>query len=244
MNKFKQVTTVALAVIVIFLFFQSSSSAESKKHIVPNSESAQKLILLIDDGMGAGQFALLDMAWEYGKKHGYLPKRKNAYRKALQSGTTTLISVKPDSYLVADSGCAASSISTSHNCVPQTIGMNEKLEPVEILSEFAKRHSIAVGLISDTRLTHATPAAFFGHVISRKDEDTLVKQFLSSGISLAFSVGKDLFSSKHIAELEKKHYQFVESSNDLEKASELPLLGLFGPLSMPDALQECYGTDE
>jgi alkaline phosphatase len=216
--KIRVVAHMALAICAALISLQSNVSAEKNKNIRSDSESAQKLILLVGDGMGTGQLALLDMAWEYGKKHGYLPQRKNAYRKALQSGTTTLISVKPDSYLVADSACAASNISTSYDCLPETIGMNKELEPVEIFSEFAKQHSVTIGLISDTRLTHATPAAFFGRLISRNDEDTLAGQFVSSDISLALSGGKYFFSSTHIAKLEKKHYRFIQNSNDLEKA--------------------------
>jgi alkaline phosphatase len=217
------------------LCFSQSETLEFDSSKV-NSEP--KLILLIADGMGTSQLGLLDMAWEYGRKHGHLPDRENSYRKALASGTTTLLSVKPSSFLVTDSACAASSISTGKPCLPETMGFDDTLNPLESFSEFAKRKSVSVGLISDTRLTHATPAAFYGRVLSRNDENKLVQQFISSGTVLALSAGTDYFSDKQNTLLARKGYSIVHTGDELENADRLPLLGLFSATSMPDALTE------
>jgi alkaline phosphatase len=224
--------------LIICLSFSSKPSAEFIKNDSTGTVSEEKLILLIVDGMGTSQLGLLDMAWEYGRSHGYLPDRDNSYRKALASGKTTLLSVKPFSSIVPDSACAASSLSTGKDCLPETMGHDKNLYPVEIFSEFAKNRSISVGLISDTRLTHATPAAFYGRVFSRTDEEKLAEQFLSSGIDLALSAGTDYFSEKQIKMLTKQGYFIARCINELEESSSVPLLGLFHPTSMPDALTE------
>ncbi len=190
--------------------------------------SSRKVILLLGDGMGPGQLGLLKTAWDYGRKHNLVPDRESSYDKLLSQGDVSLLSVKPAGYLVADSACAASSISTANDCLPETLGLNERGEEVEIFSEFAKKYNISVGLVSDTRLTHATPAAFYGRSKNRTDERLLAEQFMQSGVDVAFSGGKKFF----------ENIKFIDNAKALNELDSIPALGLFTESGMPDALLE------
>lgn len=52
--------------------------------------------------------------------------------------------------------------------------------PVETILEMAKKQGYAVGLITTTRITHATPATFGSHIWFRDLEDYIAAQFISS----------------------------------------------------------------
>ncbi|WP_228350170.1 alkaline phosphatase [Rhodocaloribacter litoris] len=52
--------------------------------------------------------------------------------------------------------------------------------PLETILEAAKKAGYAVGLVSTTRITHATPAAFASHVWNRDLEDYIAAQYLSA----------------------------------------------------------------
>lgn len=52
--------------------------------------------------------------------------------------------------------------------------------PVETILEAAKKEGYAVGLITTTRITHATPAAFASHTWFRDLEDYIAAQYISS----------------------------------------------------------------
>lgn len=54
-----------------------------------------------------------------------------------------------------------------------------KGQPVETILEAAKKEGYAVGLITTTRITHATPAAFASHIWFRDLEDYIAAQFIS-----------------------------------------------------------------
>ena len=52
--------------------------------------------------------------------------------------------------------------------------------PIETILEAAKKQGYAVGLVTTTRVTHATPAAFASHIWYRDLEDYISAQFIAS----------------------------------------------------------------
>lgn len=70
--------------------------------------------------------------------------------------------------------------------------------PVETILEAAKREGYAVGLVTSTRITHATPADFATHVWSRSLENVIAAQYLaSSQEEYAALYGADYDTTKH-----------------------------------------------
>ncbi|NML67664.1 T9SS type A sorting domain-containing protein [Hymenobacter sp. RP-2-7] len=53
-------------------------------------------------------------------------------------------------------------------------------QPIETILEAAKKQGYAVGLVTTTRITHATPAAFATHIWFRDLEDYIASQFIAS----------------------------------------------------------------
>jgi len=56
----------------------------------------------------------------------------------------------------------------------------EKGKPIETILEAAKKEGYAVGLVTTTRITHATPAAFASHLWFRDLEDYIAAQYIST----------------------------------------------------------------
>ena len=52
--------------------------------------------------------------------------------------------------------------------------------PIETILEAAKKQGYAVGLVTTTRITHATPAAFGSHIWFRDLEDYIASQYIAS----------------------------------------------------------------
>jgi alkaline phosphatase len=230
--------TIKILLLIILSFYSSISFAQDI-----NNNKDRKVIMLIGDGMGLGQLALLDSAWGYGRLKGLVPDRESSYSELIKSGTISLISTKPASYIVQDSACASSSISSGKNCIPETLGFDEKGTGVEVFSEFAKRKNIEVGLITDTRITHATPAGFYARSSSRNKEQDIAEQFLKSGVSFAFAGGKEYILSTEkgdpnfLSKAKESGYQIVQDKEQFSNLSSLPALALFGDSSMPDAIE-------
>ncbi len=95
------------------------------------------------------------------------------------------------------------------------------------LAEEAKSLGYSVGLVSNTKVTHATPAAFYAHVNHRYKEDEIAKQFLASGVDVCLSGGRKAFP---VGSVDPGRFCVVVDDKGLQKASrgkDSRILGLF-----------------
>lgn len=122
----------------------------------------------IGDGLGAAQ----RQATEY-----FLQEQTgNASAKLLMdtfpvSGINTTHS--SDS-LITDSAAAGTALATGHKTNNDVISKLPDATDVKTLVECAEEKGIATGLVSTTRITHATPAVFAAHNMDRDAEDEIV----------------------------------------------------------------------
>ena len=128
------------------------SAAADANHAAP----APIVIVLIGDGMGAGQLeaASLFRFGEPGKLAMQALPVQGQLRSAGPSGTT-------------DSAAAATVMATGIYTWNYAVGIDRDDLPHETLLERAKARGMATGLVTTTEITHATPASFSAHVTSR-----------------------------------------------------------------------------
>jgi alkaline phosphatase len=70
----------------------------------------------------------------------------------------------------------------------------ENARPLESLADLALRAGMAVGIVTTTRVTHATPAALYAHVDERDREEEIARQLVErSDLSLVVGGGRRLF---------------------------------------------------
>ncbi|MCG3737283.1 alkaline phosphatase [Vibrio cincinnatiensis] len=161
MSKFNYATLTALTLL------STSVLADAPKHV----------IYLIGDGMATAQRQVA----EY-----YLQEKtgdKNA-RLAMNSLPITGINTthSADS-LVTDSAASATALATGMKTDNGMVGMLPNGTKVTSLLEGAQKKGMATGLITTTRLTHATPAAFIAKNISRDNENEIAQDYTNSGIT-------------------------------------------------------------
>jgi alkaline phosphatase len=133
---------------------------------------------------------------------------------------------------------------------------------VPTLLEWAKAAGWATGVVTTTRVTHATPAATFSHVSDRDDEQEIARQLvpgglgsnstLGDGLQVVFGGGRSQFTSRAdkrnlVDELKAKGYGYVSNGTELDA---LPLqgpaqkvLGLFTNSHMPYELDRKPGVE-
>jgi alkaline phosphatase len=63
--------------------------------------------------------------------------------------------------------------------------------------EQAEKAGMSTGVVSTTRITHATPAAFYSHVNDRDNEAEIANQLVSSGLDVALGGGSKFFIGKN-----------------------------------------------
>ncbi len=101
----------------------------------------------------------------------------------------TLEPTNPDDAIVVDSACSATMLATGTPTASEVIGIDSQGNHVETILEKAKAKGKATGLVSDTRMTHATPAAFASHQPHRSLENSIAVDMLETGVDVLLSGG-------------------------------------------------------
>lgn len=167
---------------------------------VPTEQAkAKNVILLIGDGMGPQQVGLL-LSYARQAPHGVLKNRQTAFDRLLQDGRLGLSMTHPDAALVVDSAASATQLATGKLAGSEMIGVDKDGNKQATLIDKAKRLGKATGLVSDTRMTHATPAAFAAHETHRSLETDIAEDLLSTNADVMFSGGLSHFLPASIKE--------------------------------------------
>lgn len=122
-------------------------------------------------------------------------------------------------------------------------------QPVTTLLELSKKAGLATGVVTTTRITHATPAATYAHICHRDGENNIAAQMvpggagyngaLLDGVDVVFGGGRRHFLPKTaggsrtdtrdlLAEMGKANYQYASNRAEFDKLpASGKLLGLF-----------------
>ena len=166
--------------LIVFSFTVHSQQTVEQSGQV-QQQTIKNLILMIGDGMGPQQLGLLREYARRAKHSVYKDQRgRTALDKFADSGFVGLSDPGPGQALVVDSGCSASQLASGITSVNEMIGLDRIGNPVETILEKAKKIGKATGLVSDTRISHATPAAFASHQRHRSLENEIALEMLSS----------------------------------------------------------------
>ncbi|MEE9452210.1 MAG: alkaline phosphatase, partial [Gammaproteobacteria bacterium] len=214
------------------------------------TQSSKNLIIMIGDGMGPAQVTLARL---YAKT--YLDQEQLVLDQLWVGMNNTF--AQADVYknetkaIVSDSAAAATALATGHRTYNRSIAIsNEAMgRPYASIMQAAKNEGKATGLITTTRVTHATPAAFFAHVRHRDMENAIASQYLDKDIDVILGGGEENFVSdpkkSHfgqaqredgldlITEFENKGYHIVYDQEALQTSKTDKLLGLFSASHIP-----------
>lgn len=181
---------------------QATTSLEDPEEIVPLTSVAAKplssaalqppqiknVILLIGDGMGPQQIGLL-MSYAHLAPNSVVADRTPAIERMMQQGNVAVVRTDPHNAVVTDSAAAATQLSTGQPAGSEMIGLNYKGERADTVLEIAKANGKSTGLVSDTRITHATPAAFAAHQTHRTKENEIAEDLIANGVDVLLSGG-------------------------------------------------------
>jgi alkaline phosphatase len=138
--------------------------------------------------MGPGQMGLLE---EYATKapNSIYKGRDTALKTMIDNGVLGMAMHSPAHALVVDSACSAAHLASGVDSPSEAIGIDVDGNHVESVVEIAIKLGKATGLVSDTRLTHATPAAFASHQPHRSLENKIAVEMLETGVDVMLSGG-------------------------------------------------------
>jgi alkaline phosphatase len=156
--------------------------------VAPAVGQIKNVILMIGDGMGPQQVGLLQDFATHSKTDIY-KNRDTALEMFANSGQVALSSTSPFGGLVVDSACSATQLATGKPALSEVVGLDIDGNSTATILEMAKLAGKATGLISDTRITHATPAAFASHQAHRSMENEIAVDMLENNVDVLLGGG-------------------------------------------------------
>lgn len=100
-----------------------------------------------------------------------------------------------DNY-VTDSGAGATVFSIGKKTKNGSIGVDSAGKEKEGLFEKLKDKEWGTGVVATSSITHATPAAFYAHVASRKSEEEIAETLMRKNCDYAIGGGRKFFDKR------------------------------------------------
>jgi len=199
---------------------------------------AKNVIFLVVDGMSSGTMTLADLVKQrkYGDKTNWIKlyESDREYHRGLMD-MASLDSV------VTDSAAASSSWGSGHRINNGAVNWGPNGEQYKPICEIFRDAGKATGLVTTTRITHATPSGFGINMPQRGMEDEIAKQYaekeydvLMGGGNRHFDAGRrddgeDLYSA-----FTEKGYTVARTTAELNRAGRnSKLLGIFSDSHVP-----------
>lgn len=197
---------------------------------------AKSAILFIGDGMGPMQI-LIGQAANGGEKL--------RLQRMPVSGVVWTIN---GGGWVTDSADASTALSSGHKTADH-LGLDMNGRRTWTTAEEAMAEGKSVGIISNDSICGATPAGFIAHVESRGMYPEIAEQVARSGAMVLMGVGKEGLLPKSkggdrsdsrdlVAEMQRDGYRVVYNRDELLKADQPRLVGLFEDDTAPTLAEQ------
>ncbi len=198
----------SLSLIVLMIAIGCSSMPGSLP--APQAGKAKNVIMIIGDGMGPEQVGLL-LTYARQAPNTVIKDRRTVFDRMMDDGGVMGISLTyPSGALVTDSAASGTQMATGQFAGSEMIGADKDGNPVETVLEKAIKTGRSTGLVSDTRLTHATPAAFAAHQPHRNMENEIAVDMLNAGPDVMLSGGLRYWIPQEANDKESAEYKELE----------------------------------
>lgn len=147
----------------------NDAKGDSSKHRIGKRPS---IIAMIPDGFGP---PIATMSRDFHRL--YDPEnRKNKF--AFDDHHVGSLQTRSYAQLVTDSAAGGTALACGLSTANGFIGFDPELQPAANVLEGAKAKGYLTGVLTSTRVTHATPASFSSHTYDRNDEEHIAIQQL------------------------------------------------------------------
>lgn len=144
----------------------------------------ENIIFMIGDGMGVSHVTATMLEQDH---------KPLAIERADYVGLTKTYSADNR---ITDSAAAGTAMATGHKTNNGTIGMDAEGNAVSSVRELAAAAGMATGIVATYEVTHATPAAFVGHNISRHAQYEIAEDYLRYPVDVFMGGGAKRFNAR------------------------------------------------
>lgn len=243
-----------LSLWILAIFFVSASFpmvAMGDEAEDGTEEGADSVIFLIGDGMGYAQMTAARWEKAGGDEPNYQPTLDNYQNTRLYMDDMEYaghMSTHSLNSWITDSAAAVTALATgrkTYNGVISVANVTDRgavmgyenatiyAVPLKTILEMAEEAGKATGIVTTTRITHATPAGYYAHSADRDWENEIALQCIESDMEVAMGGGASKFSFDNRSLLDEAvplGWTVVRNESELEAidpAATERLLGIF-----------------
>lgn len=185
---FKAYIAVILILVLTSSFVMAGTVNSGEANLTLAKEKAPKYVFfLIGDGLGSAQREMAEL---------YLKQTSGKKGTSLVMNTLEEAGINSTycaDTLITDSAAAGTALASGVKTNKGVVGQDENGNNVKTILELAEEKGIATGLVSTTRITHATPAAFASHNESRNNENDIAIDIAAAGVDFIAGGGVRYF---------------------------------------------------
>ena len=223
-------------IVVLFSSLVSSSTLGQPR---PGPATPKYVFLFLSDGAGITH---LEIARQYSRQihnEGFV-----IVDKIIKDGALGLMTTHAANSLSTDSAAGATAMANGCKAKIGALGIcADGTDPTSAM-EIARERGMKLGVITNSTVYDASPAAFLCHVPNRRDYAAILHRYLDLEPTVLLGGGKDQFLPKSgpgsyrgdetdmIAVFQKSGYLHVGNKQELETAARTKVLGLFSQRDM------------
>ncbi|MBM2802768.1 MAG: hypothetical protein HW419_661 [Deltaproteobacteria bacterium] len=225
-----------IGIAITFALLANAGNSNSQ----PTPNGAPKYVFLfLSDGGGMAHLEIARQYRQHIHKEGMV-----IVDKIMKEGSVGVMTTHAANSLSTDSAAAATAMAGGCKANIGALGMCADGTVAVSSMEIARQRGMKLGLITNSTVYDASPAAFVCHVPNRKDFTGIVNRYLEMAPDVILGGGKEQFLPKGqpgsrrddatdmIAAFEKKNYRYVGNKEALAQVSKGKVLGLFSRSDM------------
>lgn len=153
--------------------------------------------------------------------------------------------------MVTDSAAATSAWATGRKIVNGSLSVYPDGRELTTILELAKAKGKATGVVTTTRITHATPAGWIARHPNRRAEEEIAKQFFDFGADVMIGGGSQMFSADQredgvdlFGQFRQEGYTVIQEKEELASVSGSKLLATLNRSHIPFEIDRRFqGTE-
>ena len=202
----------------------ANNTISTNTNSTPTNQLSQKpkyVFYFIGDGLGSSQRELTEMFLR--EKEG----NTNANLVMNQFEVSGVNSTYCEDTLITDSAAAGTALACGSKTNKGVIAKNSSGNDLVTLIEQAEANNISTGIITTTRITHATPAVFASHNTDRDDENGIAADYVDSGVDFFAGGGARHFVPQNFEKVADAAGETIKSkrTDDRDLMNEFKNLG-------------------
>jgi alkaline phosphatase len=212
----KKILSVIITIGMVILVYASGVQETAPDTVSKDQNGnikAKNIILLIGDGMATAQIETADAY--LGAQKGIMLEHLCFESFPYQGLTTTYANDR----FITDSAAAGTAIATGHKTYCGAISVNEEHKSLKTILEYAQDKGKATGIITTTRVTHATPAVFLSHNKDRDAENEIALDESTSNVDFLAGGGyRNFIGQNNTSNLKSKRTDNLDLIENMKKA--------------------------